>query len=114
MPSKYPCIVCTRSVRSNSLAVCCDICDKWCHISCGTAISREDYITLVEKADNFAWTCTKCTQYDDNSEAPSLSSDMLMSDIRESEPTPKRRRVDSENIASPPPGFAALRERLAT
>ena len=32
MAPRFPCIICSKGVLSNSSAVSCDICNQWCHI----------------------------------------------------------------------------------
>ena len=63
MAPKHPCLVCQKAVRTNSLAVSCDMCDRWSHIACGTGISRIDYVSLIADAD-FSWTCEPCRPVD--------------------------------------------------
>ena len=36
---EFPCKICEKKVASNHNAICCDICNKWVHISCNN-ISR--------------------------------------------------------------------------
>ena len=54
---KFPCNICEKSVASNHNAICCDICNKWVHISCNN-ISRYCYRKLQK--DSTPWYCKKC------------------------------------------------------
>jgi len=60
MAPAHPCIECAKGVRSNSLAVNCDGCSRWCHIQCGTGITREQYVQLRSENEQFSWTCNPC------------------------------------------------------
>ena len=42
-PLRYPCGICTKSVRCNQRGILCDSCDKWFHASC-ERISLKTYI----------------------------------------------------------------------
>ena len=42
---KFPCEICEKTVAANHNAVCCDICNKWVHISCNN-ITRYCYRKL--------------------------------------------------------------------
>ena len=77
----YPCIVCARAVRSNSLAVSCDVCDNWCHIRCGTDISKDEYLSLQKESD-FFWICIKCRRSEMSAREDSFMCDMHMSETR--------------------------------
>ena len=57
MKVKYPCGVCEKNVAHNHNAVCCDICQKWVHISCNN-ISRYCYKKLQK--DTSPWYCKTC------------------------------------------------------
>ena len=56
---KYPCNICSRNVRGNAKAVCCDICNKWVHINCNF-ISKAKYkeLSSEDNIDNFY--CITC------------------------------------------------------
>ena len=41
MPSKFPCIVCAKSCKSNQNAIYCDICQKWLHQKCSELSIKE-------------------------------------------------------------------------
>ena len=54
-----PCGICNLHVRGNAKAVCCDICDKWVHISCNN-ISNTKYAELNEPDNNESFVCLSC------------------------------------------------------
>ena len=54
---KFPCNICEKNVASNHNAICCDICNKWVHISCNN-ISRYCYRKLQK--DSTPWYCKNC------------------------------------------------------
>ena len=60
MPPKYPCAVCQKAVRSNSLAAYCDLCGRWCHIRHDKNFSKEQYDSLNKEDESFHWTCPEC------------------------------------------------------
>ena len=94
MAPKYPCIVCTRGVRSNSRAANCDSCDKWCHISC-CDITSEQYTVLKFRESDFSWLCEQCKRSEED-----LAVDLIIEELSsDTDNTPKRRRVEA------PPGF---------
>ena len=38
---KFPCGICTKTVKTNQKAVQCDLCDLWVHIGCnGTSLAE--------------------------------------------------------------------------
>ena len=53
---KFPCNIREKNVASNR-AICCDICNKWVHISCNK-ISRYCYWKLQK--DSTPWYCKNC------------------------------------------------------
>ena len=54
---KFPCGICKKTVRANHNTVCCDICNKWVHISCNN-ITRYCYRKLQK--DEMPWYCKIC------------------------------------------------------
>ena len=54
---KFPCKICEKKVASNHNAICCDICNKWVHISCNN-ISRYFYRNLQKYST--PWYCKIC------------------------------------------------------
>ena len=54
---KHPCGICQKAVANNHKAICCDICNKWIHISCNN-VDRKTYIKL--HGSNTTWYCTSC------------------------------------------------------
>ena len=57
-PSCYPCTVCACSVGSNQRALCCDMCQRWTHATCG-GVSAEQYSELAYQGE-FPWCCPSC------------------------------------------------------
>ena len=41
-PTKNPCSICSKPVRSNQKAVLCDNCNLWCHCKC-SSVSASEY-----------------------------------------------------------------------
>ena len=35
---KFPCGICEKTVAANDNVICCDICNKWIHMSCNNII----------------------------------------------------------------------------
>ena len=56
---KHPCGICQKAVANNHKAICCDICNKWIHISCNN-LDRKTYIKL--QRSNTTWYCIRCLQ----------------------------------------------------
>ena len=54
---KFPCNIFEKNVASNHIAIWCDICDKWVHISCNN-ISRYCYRKLQK--DSTPWYFKNC------------------------------------------------------
>ncbi len=54
---KYPCVRCSKAVRSNSKAVDCDLCGQWTHIAC-CGISIAEYNNLPQE---FSFVCQTCS-----------------------------------------------------
>ena len=116
MAPKYACIVCTKGVRGNFLAISCDVCKKWCHISCNTTISCEDYMELKTDHSDFDWLCDQCKHKEED-----MAVDMTIKIMSETVPD-KRRRLNSELISAEAgpleqplittPGFLPLRTRV--
>ena len=51
---KFPCGICKKTVAANHNVVCCDICNKWVHISCNN-ITR--YCCRKLQKDETPWYC---------------------------------------------------------
>ena len=80
MPPRFPCLICSRGVRGNSLAISCDVCAKWCHIRCGTGITRDEYLQMT-RSGAFSWTCTSCVLNGDMVDAMvSVMDEVIMPD----------------------------------
>ena len=56
---KLFCNICTRNIRGNAKAVCCDFCDRWVHIKCNS-ISSSKYDELSEEDNDEQFLCIKC------------------------------------------------------
>ena len=54
------CILCKEAVRPRQEGIQCDVCDRWQHRICDTAISREDYRRAVRSGDGIDWRCEDC------------------------------------------------------
>ena len=54
---KHPCGTCQKAVANAHKAICCDICNKWIHISCNN-LDRKTYIKL--QRSNTTWYCISC------------------------------------------------------
>ena len=53
----FPCNIYKNTIASNHNAICCDISNKWVHISCNN-ISRYNYTKLQN--DSTPWYCQNC------------------------------------------------------
>lgn len=58
MPRFTPCSVCDMRVTTSHLAIICDQCDLWCHLTCQNGITLAQYRSLPEE---FNWRCPPCT-----------------------------------------------------
>ena len=56
---KLYCNICTRNIRGNAKAVCCDFCDRWVHSKCNS-ISTSKYDELSEEDNDEQFLCIKC------------------------------------------------------
>jgi len=54
---KFPCSSCTKAVKKNDPAICCDRCDRWIHSRC-CGMSATTYSTLQNSS--FTWLCPSC------------------------------------------------------
>ena len=55
---KYPCGICSKSVKKNQKAIQCDSCDLWVHTACN-GVSDTNYENL--KTDPDPWFCLVCS-----------------------------------------------------
>ena len=55
------CIACNMIVDNVQQAVTCDICTRWCHINCGTGISSNRYVQMLQGV-NIPWACIPCRE----------------------------------------------------
>ena len=60
MNIKYLCVGCKKTVRKNTPAIQCDLCDQWTCISCAS-ISKERYCELTLSENNDPFLCNSCT-----------------------------------------------------
>ena len=58
-PTKYPCTVCGKAVRSNQRGILCSRCQNWTHANC-CGVSPAEYRRLGEHEDEL-WYCPGCT-----------------------------------------------------
>ena len=56
MVIKYPCSVCSKSVRKNDRAVFCDVCNFWVHIKCNN-ITPSEYKNLKWQDNTESFIC---------------------------------------------------------
>ena len=61
----HECISCDRPVRPRQEGLLCDRCERWQHRTCGTDVSRADYLTAVRTNTPIDWQCQGC-RYADN------------------------------------------------
>ena len=57
-PGPEKCSVCCKTIASNHRALCCDHCDKWCHMKCGNVKPAE--YRRYQQLENFNWSCPVC------------------------------------------------------
>ena len=55
----FPCGTCNSNVLDEDLAIQCDTCNFWFHISC-EGFSRDEYFKLDSSNQSFTWLCTTC------------------------------------------------------
>ena len=55
--AKDPCGICKKTVKTDQIAIQCDSCESWVHISCNKT-SLSEYEQLVYKSD--LWHCWVC------------------------------------------------------
>ena len=58
----WPCSVCNRNCLNNQASICCDSCNKWCHISCdGTSVEQYRQFQSAGSDHTAPWYCLVCT-----------------------------------------------------
>ena len=57
-PTKYPCTVCKKAVRSNQHGLCCNGCELWTHAKC-CGIAEGEYQRMA-RLETFSWRCPLC------------------------------------------------------
>ena len=60
-PVDYPCGICSNQVTDNDEAVCCDLCNRWIHISCDHSLTSADYKMMLDNPSNDPWFCCNCS-----------------------------------------------------
>ncbi|CAG2200390.1 unnamed protein product [Mytilus edulis] len=58
-PTKYPCTLCAKAVKSNQKALQCDECNEWTHIKCNGQINEKEY-AMFQKHEHLSWSCHNC------------------------------------------------------
>ncbi|KAK3730064.1 hypothetical protein QZH41_001145 [Actinostola sp. cb2023] len=51
------CLRCSTPVRARQQGLCCEVCDRWYHRTCGTGISQDDYRRAVQEETEIEWQC---------------------------------------------------------
>lgn len=59
MSEIYPCLSCAGEVRPRQEGVQCDVCNRWQHRTCGTGVSRLEYLEACALG-NLEYTCYWC------------------------------------------------------
>ncbi|KAK3091810.1 hypothetical protein FSP39_022788 [Pinctada imbricata] len=57
-PTKYPCVICSKGVRSNQQGIQCDFCDYWTHCKC-VRMGTPEYERLGKSEELYF--CIKCS-----------------------------------------------------
>ena len=53
-PVRFPCIECSKPVKSNQLALQCDFCDRWIHRKCTNPIvTKTEFRSLEQSSEDF-------------------------------------------------------------
>ena len=59
---KYPCGICSKSVKKNRYACFCMSCHQWIHFIKCKKSTKSEYAALIEKNEDIPWyCCVKCT-----------------------------------------------------
>lgn len=59
MPVKFPCVSCSKPVKTNQRAILCDCCGNWVHLTC-SKLTISDY-QLLENTEE-PWWCIECNK----------------------------------------------------
>lgn len=59
-PAVFNCGVCGLNVSNADKAICCDMCEKWVHVTCDPYISESEYDRLVQNPTADPWYCCTC------------------------------------------------------
>ena len=56
----FSCIICELDISNSDIAIDCDECHRWNHLSCGTGISLLEYREMMNGNLNLGWKCRNC------------------------------------------------------
>ncbi|KAJ7352957.1 protein kinase [Desmophyllum pertusum] len=56
------CLVCLDPVRPRQQGLQCDGCHRWCHRTCNTGISQNQYRAAVQSGEGIDWSCDTCVE----------------------------------------------------
>ena len=56
----YPCSACGFDVADDNIAVFCDLCNAWVHVSCDPSLSDSLYDFMVQQPSEEQWYCSTC------------------------------------------------------
>ena len=56
---EFPCLFCQLEVYDTDMAICCDSCGEWSHISCETGIDIPSYQAMM-RGEKLLWSCLVC------------------------------------------------------
>ena len=59
MPTKFPCICCSKPCKKNQNCIFCDLCEKWTHLKC-TKLKYHEFMSLGSSDQPFY--CSGCYQ----------------------------------------------------
>ena len=66
-----PCSICNKNCLKNQKAIQCDICDKWCHISCdGTSVEDYQFYQTTNDNPEIEWFCLYCKKTTNHQNLP--------------------------------------------
>ena len=56
------CISYDRVVRPRQHPICCDVCERWQHRTCGSGITLQQYRDAIKNRTDIDFFCTGCTR----------------------------------------------------
>lgn len=56
----HMCLERNLPVTNRQQALLCDGCELWCHSTCGTGISQQQYRNAVRDEKEIEWNCKRC------------------------------------------------------